>query len=238
MLFLYLDKLNCFGFNGFLWVLISLVFGAWIYKKLARKNEDITREAYIKLTVSFVSAVFYFVIAAVCSPYTEVRYILPVCGMLFTVLFCYLYHLFHGILCEKLCNILAVALACIMLCTPVAFKIEPESLYVERGTAVNYVEENSSVPAVYFFDLRSNRFLDDIYLFAKTERSYIAKDTEITEKSIAEVFNGVDISKGVTVYINEGQNDDEILERTARALGLENTELMFSLNACKVYKIS
>lgn len=64
------------------------------------------------------------------------------------------------------------------------------------------------------------------------------KDTEITEKSIAEVFNGVGISNGVTVYINEGQNDDEILERTARALGLENTELMFLLNACKVYKIS
>ncbi len=237
-LFLYLDKLNRFGFDGFLWVLVSLIFCAWIYKKLARKSEDITREAYIKLTVTFISAVFYFVIAAICSPYTEVRYILPVCGMLFTVLFCYLYHLFRSILCEKRCNILVVTLACIMLCTPVALNIEPESLYIDRGGAVSYVEENSSVPAVYFFELQSNRFLDDIYLFAKTERSYIAKDTEITEESIAEVFNGVDISNGVTVYINEGQNDEEILKCTARALGLEDAELLFSLNACKVYKIS
>ncbi len=236
-LFSFLDKLNRFGFNGLLWVLVLLVFCLWIYKKLLRKGRDINREAYIKLTVTFIPAVFYFAITSVSSPYIELRYILPVCGMLFIVFFCYLYHLFRSILCEKRCNILLVALACIMLCTPLALNIEPESLYSDRAVAVSYTEENSSVPTVYFFNSQNNRFLDDIYLFAKTELSYIAKDAKMTNQSIAEIFKGVDISNGVTVYINEGQNDEEILKCTARALGLKDLELLFSLNACKVYRI-
>ena len=236
-LFLFLDKLNRFGFNGLLWVLALLIICLWIYKKLLRKGGDINREAYIRLTVTFISAVFYFAITSVSSPYIELRYILPVCSMLLIVLFCYLYHLFRSILCEKRCNILLVALACIMLCFPLVSNTEPESLYSDRAGAVSYTEENSSVPAVYFLKSQNNRFLDDIYLFAKTDSSYIAKDAEINEQSIAEIFKGVDISHGVTVYINEGQNDEEILKCTARALGLEDSELLFSLNACKVYRI-
>ena len=46
------------------------------------------------------------------------------------------------------------------------------------------------------------------------------------------------MSKGVVVFINEGQNNDEIIDTIKKATGLEESEYLKRLNACDVYTIS
>ena len=75
-------------------------------------------------------------------------------------------------------------------------------------------------------------------MFSKINESYIAKDIEITEDNVKDILKGKDISNGVVVFINEGQNNDEIIDTIKKATGLQKSEYLKRLNACDVYTIS
>ncbi len=235
--FTYVGKLNRYGFNCMLILLLALVALLWVYKKLRCDRDAVQRETYVNMFITAMPSLFYFTVISIASPYIELRYILPVCTPIFCVLLCYLYHLLRSVTKERLCNIASVAICCILLFSQLFCKIEPESVYSYRASAVEYAKANSQLPTVYIFNSQNNRFLDDIYLFSVIENSYVAKDIDVSEQNIRAVFGGKDTSNGVTVFVNEGQNDEAVLKCIAQALELQTAELQFSLNACKVYKV-
>ena len=92
-----------------------------------------------------------------------------------------------------------------------------------------------NLPTIYCFNSGHNRFLDDILLFSILDESYIAKDMEYSEQNIKTVFANKDISKGIIVFINPGQENDEILAKLRDVIGLESWSYLERLNACDVY---
>ncbi len=86
-----------------------------------------------------------------------------------------------------------------------------------------------------FSSVFENRFLDDILLFSKLDDSYIAKDADINEEWVKEVFKDKDISNGIFLFINEGNDNDSILQTVQTALGFEEAQYVDRLNACDVY---
>ena len=52
------------------------------------------------------------------------------------------------------------------------------------------------------------------------------------------IIEGKDISKGMVIFINEGQENDEILDVIKKATDLNNCQYLKRLNACDVYYIS
>ena len=87
------------------------------------------------------------------------------------------------------------------------------------------------------FNSSHNRFLDDILLFSKVDESYVAKDIECTEDNIRKIFEGKDTSKGIVVFINAGQQNDDVLEVIENALSLSESTHLKRLNACDVYHV-
>ena len=112
-----------------------------------------------------------------------------------------------------------------LLILPIAYKKE---IVQKLGNDLN-------VPTIYFFDSNNNRFLDDILLFATVNESYIAKDLECNIENMKQILEGKDTSKGVVIFINEGQENDDILTIFKETTGLENIEYLKRLNACDVY---
>ena len=49
------------------------------------------------------------------------------------------------------------------------------------------------------------------------------------------ILDGKDISKGLVIFINEGQENDYILEVLKETTGLKNSDYLKRLNACDVY---
>ena len=58
-----------------------------------------------------------------------------------------------------------------------------------------------------------------------------------TEENILNIMNGKDLSKGLFVFINEGQDNDNMLENMKNILGLTEVSWIQGLNACNVYYI-
>lgn len=118
------------------------------------------------------------------------------------------------------------------------FKLEPEVLYSDKSNIVETIQNNQNLPTLYLFNSNNNRFLDDILLFANINESYIAKDIECNEEKIKQIFLQKDISKGVLIFINDGQESDDIANVIKDTLELKNINYLKRLNACDVYLIN
>ena len=229
----YIHKVNYFGFNNLLYFIIIAIVGIILYnKKHSKTNKENNIET---LKIIYLPTIFYFTIVSIASPWIELRYIMPVCGLIFVLVIYWLYQLLRTLLTEDKCNkILAIVLVLIFV-SPFIFKIEPEVMFRDKKEIVQKLENELNVPTLYMFNSQNNRFLDDILLFAKLDESYIAKDINCTKRNIEIILREKDISKGVIVFINEGQENDDIIDIIKEATGLKRSEYLKRLNACDVY---
>ena len=228
---LYIQKFNRHTFNGLLFILLALIVGLGIYKKKIFENKN----QYIKYIT--IPTAFYTLLVSLSAPWIELRYIMPVCGLVFILIIYLLENVLENIFNEKnVFRILTVCLA-IILITPIIFKMEPEEEFLDKRDIVEEVQNELNVPTIYMFNSNENRFLDDILLFSKLDNSYIAKDVECTDENINKILNGKDLSNGILVFINGGQNNDEMMEKIKNATGLNEWKWIKGLNACNIYLV-
>ena len=158
--------------------------------------------------------VVYFVMIALTTPYQDLRYIMPISGVIIiTVLY----------MIKDYTPILLICLIAIL--TP---KMQLEMTYSKYGEIVNRIEKEP-YPIIFVFNNDNNRFLDDLYLFTKTEKAMIVKNYNL------DPIKEID-SKSLYVIVAEGAEDTlgEISERT----GLENYQMIQGLNAARIYYFS
>ena len=230
----YLVKVNKYAFNNLLLLIIGLIAIIIIYK-LVRKEKIDVKNKYMKLII--LPTLFYFLIVSVASPWIELRYIMPICSLIFVIVMYYLIKLLGNIFTEKTANIILYVTISILLISPIVFRIEPEVAYTDKKEIVNKLKGEYNIPTLYLFNSGHNRFLDDIYLFSILDNSYIAKEIEYNEENIKKILEDKDLSKGIVLFINEDQDNDFILEVVKKAINANNVEYMKRLNACDVYYI-
>jgi len=228
----YIYKVNRFVFNNIL--LLIVIACIVIYIKYKKEKLDI-KNKYMKLIL--LPTLFYFLIVSVASPWIELRYIMPICSLIFVIVMYYLIKLLGNVFTEKTANIILYVTIAILLVSPIVFRIEPEVAYTDKKEIVNKLKGDYNIPTLYLFNSGHNRFLDDIYLFSILDNSYIAKDIKYIEENIKNILENKDLSKGIVLFINENQDNDSILEVVKKAIDANSVEYMKRLNACDVYYI-
>ena len=230
---LYLIKINYHGFNNLLFIILIVILGLLIYKKIVKNTKSIESNEYLK--IMYLPTAFYFILVAIASPWIELRYVMPVCGLIFILVIFLLYQILKTIFDEKRSNIIMLITLIVISITPLILKMEPEEMFSDKREIVNKLGNELNVPTLFLFNSQQNRFLDDILLFSVIDESYVAKDLNYTEENIQEILKNKDISKGIVIFINEGQNNDNILEIVKNATDLNNCQYLKRLNACDVY---
>ena len=121
---------------------------------------------------------------------------------------------------------------------PIIIGAEPQVTFSDKREIVQQVQGELNVPTVYWFNSSDNRFLDDILLFSLLDDSYVAKDAKLDAATIQEILEGKDLSRGILVLINGGQENDEVLEAMLEATGLEEFRHIKRMNACDIYYLN
>lgn len=231
-----IEVINYYAFNNLLLIIIFLIIGMLIYIKISKKNiAKISDEKKQILKLIYLPTIFFFVITSIASPWKVLRYIVPVCGLIFILLIYCTYILTKTIFKEKTCNILLSILFCIIIFAPFIFHMEPELLYSDKKEIVHELSENLNLPTIYLYNSQNGGFLDDILLFSKIEESYIAKDIDYEKNNIQKILEGKDISKGIIIFINEEQNNENIIEKITKQLNFSNYEHLERLTKCDIY---
>ena len=290
----YILIINVYAFNNILFILVVFILGIIIYKKI-KKIKLTEKNKYIKYILY--PTIFYFLLVAMSAPWIELRYMMPICSIIFILIMYLLIMLLKNIVKEKTLNIIVILIALLMFIMPFIsnqiidisvgkkfkyeqenaysskqeiveklksesnipinifskftdasiddtllfiknFRIEPEVLYSNKHKITEMIEkEYKNLPTLYLFNSNNNRFLDDILLFAKINKSYIAKDIECNSQNIKQIMKDKDTSHGILVFINDGQEKDEKIDIIKETFGFEQTTYLQRLNACDLYYI-
>ena len=290
----YILIINVYAFNNILFILVVFILGIIIYKKI-KKIKLIEKNKYIKYILY--PTIFYFLLVAMSAPWIELRYMMPICSIIFILIMYLLIMLLKNIVKEKTLNIIVIVIALLMFIMPFIsnqiidisvgkkfkyeqenaysskqeiveklksesnipinifskftdasiddtllfiknFRIEPEVLYSNKHKITEMIEkEYKNLPTLYLFNSNNNRFLDDILLFAKINKSYIAKDIECNSQNMKQIMKDKDTSHGILVFINDGQEKDEKIDIIKETFGFEQTTYLQRLNACDLYYI-
>jgi len=231
--FSYLGTVQIYVFNHLLVPITITIIGIFIYKKKKKINEEVKISKYFKFI--YFPTIFYLVVTAVSSPWIELRYIMPICALIFISILYWLNQLLETVVNKRLALKIMILLSVLIIISPFIFRTEPQVAYSDKKEIVNKLEHDLNVPTLYLFNSQNNRFLDDILLFSKINESYIAKDIEYTEENIQNILKEKDTTRGIVVFINEGQNNDEILNIVKKGTSLEECNHLKRLNACDVY---
>ena len=234
-----LHNLNYYGFNYLLYIILGAIIVLIIYNKMKKKRiSNMSKEERQILILIYLPSIFFFAVSSIASPWKVLRYIVPVCSLIFICTIYYLYKLLQTAFKDKVVNIIIGILFVAILVTPITFNLEPELLYTDRKEIVEKIgTELSTIPAIYLYNTQRGGFLDDIELFSKIEQSYIAKDIKYSEENIQKILKEKDTKSGVVVFISKEQESSSIIEIVKNAIGLESVEELKELAACVVYYV-
>ena len=235
----YISIVNTNIFNGLLWVILTIFIIVLAYN-LIKNRKLIIKIENINLTLITIPAFVYFLIVAVSSPYTEIRYIIPVCTFIFIYGIYLLNLFFNKILDEKNSKIVFTVTIILILIMPILMNIKINNLYLGHKEIVQKVEEKySKLPTIYLFNTNQNRFLDDIYLFTKIEESYILDIEKANKENINKILENKSLDNGILLWVNEGFEKDSYIEiiKNNNIKNFENCEHLKRMNACDIYYI-
>ena len=221
-------------FNSFLVVILMAVIAILIYE-FARKKEITIKVTNKYLGIIVLPTLVYFIIIAMGTPYKEIRYIMPIIPLLFIIGIYAFKIALEKVFTEKKINIIMIASAIILLVTPIIFRWNITYQYPDMKETVNKMEEKHDTPALYIFNKDCNRFMDDIYLFTKLDKSYIMDSKLANEKEMNKILQGMDIQNGIILFINSNLENDDYIKIILNSTNLEKCEYMKRLNACDVY---
>lgn len=229
----YCKKVNYYCFSNMFIVLFAIIISVVILELCKRRKIKIKSNKYIKLILY--PTIFYFLIVSIASPFVELRYIMPICGLIFILMLYIISKVLRLVINKKETNVVLGLIVLIILVMPTALNLEFETLYKDKKEIVEKLSSEMNLPTIYLFKSENNRFLDDIYLFSLLKESYIAKDIKIEEEAIKQILNEKDISKGIIIFINEGQDNDNILNIVKTSINANEITHLKHLNAADVY---
>ncbi len=239
---IYLYNINNYVFNySLIAILIFMLVLAVRYCAKKKANADAEHPSIKLKNIHYliIPTLFYFFMSSVASPWKELRYIMPICPLIFIIVACVFAVLLRAVANKKAIAIMLASILLLSTIAPIALrKNNPTEFYDKDQEIVSRVVDNYNVPALYMYNTNVFRFLDDILLFSKLDESYIAANMEPTDENIQKVFEGKDVSDGIIVVINADQNNDEILEKIKNAMGFDNIKWVEGLNAANVYYLN
>lgn len=225
-----------YNFHYTLPAILVAMFVLAIYGLKHGKSLKIARQEDEGFKMLLWPVLFFFVIVAVASPFTDLRYLEGICSLLYVLVMWGLYKLVGMMTNEKKRDVVMAVVIAIVAILPIPLKIEPDVEYYDWKVATEFVEEHKDVPLLYIYDKENNnRYLDDILLFTEADWSYIMADQDYTEENFWKVLETRDLSKGLIVIANYGYRNQDYLDVLKEESGLGEQEYIFRLNAADLY---
>lgn len=237
------------GLTGYLRLLLEHVFnklaiyviyamiGLLVYRLVRDRKVTFTSKNSLVWVVA-IPALSYFAIVAMVSPYIEIRYLAPVTLLLFLLGIYLVKTVLNTVIKdEKKVKFTVLGLIVAIILAPIITGQKPMYVYKDFQDIVYNVENDYKLPALYVFNTEQNRFMDDVYLFSKIDESYILDSKDMSKEKVEEIFKDKNIDKGILVFINCGQENDDLLEDIKEATKLDKVDYLKRLNACDVYYV-
>ena len=183
-------------------------------------------------------SLFFFVVVSIASPFTDLRYLEAICGLMFVVVIYGLYKLVGMFAQEKTRSIIMAVILVVMALLPIPLKIEPDVEYSRFAALNEFVDEHKELPLLYMYNPGNERFLDDLPVFAEVDESYVMHHQDYTPANFRKVLAGKDLGGGLMVFANYGNENEHYLKVLRETMGLEQQQHIFHTNSADLYLLT
>ena len=217
----YILTVNVYNFNNTLFILLIFILGIIIYKKVKKIKLIETKNKYIKYIV--LPTIFYFSLVAISAPWVELRYIMPICNLIFILVSYSIITLLKNVVKEKTINKIMIVIVLLILIMPFisnqiidlvigkTFRNEQENSYSSKQDIVEKLKNESNIP-IDILKKFSNASIDNILLFIKNFN--IEPEVLYSNKSKVTKIIEKDLNNIPAIYIFNSNNNrflDDIL---------------------------
>lgn len=173
---IYMLIIDAYAFNNTLFIILLFILGIAIYKKSKKYKKVNEKNEYIKYIA--IPTLCYTILAAISSPWLELRYIMPVCSLLFVLALYLIMKLLNNLVKEKTANIILISICILVIVMPFIsnkvinmvigkdFKNEQESSYSSKAEIVQKLKNEINIPINIFPKIQEVP-IDNILLFLK-----------------------------------------------------------------------
>ncbi len=225
-------------FHYLLPLMLVVMFALAIYALKRGKKLEISRSEDANYQLVLWPTVVFFLIAAIASPYQDLRYIEAICGPVVIVGLYGLYKMLGLVWNGRKRNVVMAVVMVAMLILPLPLGIEPNVEYRKMEQLNTFIGKMPDVPAIYLYNPGNERFLDDLVTFMEIDESYIMHHQEYTEENFEKILAGKDLSKGLIVFANYGDGNEQYLKVLREATGLEKQDYIIRTNSADVYYLT
>ena len=209
-------------------LLIVLIYLYFTKKpKLGTKNKEII--------LLLIPTLIYFILVSKVSPYIEIRYIIPIYSCTVILIVYYLKVFLNKCFNYKKSNIIFAIIFTIILIMPVIMNKQLDFTYTKYNNIANKVQNEYNYPILYIFNNHNNRFLDDLYLFTKSNDTYIIKSENANQENLKEILKQKELSKGMLLFLNEGMDNNKLISDIKNINNYTQSNHLQRLNAADIY---
>ncbi len=235
---IFFGMLIMYNFHFLLPFILIAMFVLAIYGLRHNKTLSVDTRTEKNYNLILWPTLIFFLIAAIASPFQDLRYIEAICGLIVIVVLYGLYRLLALVCDERKRNIIMGILCAAMLVLPIPLGIRPNVEYAQMQKLNEFVETKKDLPAIYLYNPANERFLDDLVPFTEIKESYIMHHQEYTEENFENILGGKDLTDGLIVFANYGDGNERYLEVLRKVTGLENQEYIIRTNSADVYLLT
>ncbi len=204
--------------NNLILIIIGIVY--FICRKKRKNNLKKNR----KILILVIPTLLYFIIVAKNSPYTEIRYMIPIYSVT-TIILIYVLKMYLRKFWDNKSTLFILGMIFIVILYSPKITGQKLEFTYEKYNNISKKIEEKNVPIVYIFNKNKNRFLDDIYLFTLVDKSVILDYDKLDE------YKGFlnENNEFILIY-NEGTD----IEKIKSYIPEYKFEYMQRMNACDI----
>lgn len=226
----YLGVVDKYAFHYLL--LVAILGLLFLGGRALAKREKVSwkMERRRNFVMVLVPSLFYLLIVTAVSPFIELRYVAPVCGLMMMLVVMALWQVMSLVWGGgKWRNWMMAGGIVFFAVMPVLTGVQPDTMYTERAEVVEWIRKHENVPALYLTQGKGDWvFLNDILLFRELDESYIVKDLQGREEEkqaqIQKILQRKNLSNGLIVVVNDDYDETQMIKMIENATGLQDVE--------------
>ena len=227
----YLGVVDKYAFHYLL--LVAILGLLFLGGRALAKREKVSwkMERRRNFVMVLVPSLFYLLIVTAVSPFIELRYVAPVCGLMMMLVVMALWQVMSLVWGGggKWRNWMMAGGIVFFAVMPVLTGVQPDTMYTERAEVVEWIQKHENVPALYLTQGKGDWvFLNDILLFRELDESYIVKDLQGREEEkqaqIQKILQRRNLSNGLIVVVNDDYDETQMIKMIENATGLQDVE--------------
>lgn len=204
-------------FNGYMLIILSIfiitLIIAMIKYLITKKELKFDNTENIKYIA--IPTILYILIAAIVSPYCDLRYMMPAIPITFICIIYAFYNIIKYILDTKITFIIICILVVIFSITTIPMLSNNSYTYVNYKAIKNNIEKNNlkNKPCIAFYidaSAQYTKIMEAYQAFITFDESYIMTDNVISSDNISKALENKNISEGIIIITLFSQSEDII----------------------------